>query len=59
METIEISLAEYYNNSQYFPFMPESIFNALEAAFLDGEEIVKVSKTEFEGMLLVFQNNGQ
>ena len=56
METIEITLAEYYNKPQYFPFMPEVVFNALETAFLEGKEITTVPKSEFEKMLLEYQN---
>jgi hypothetical protein len=56
METIEIAIVEYYNKPQYFPFMPEVIFNALEAAFLEGKETAEVPKVEFESMLSEYQN---
>ena len=57
METIEISLSEYYNNPKYYAFMPEVIFDALEDAFLKGEEVAIVPKQEFENMLFDFQNS--
>lgn len=56
METIEIAIAEFYNKVQFFPFMPEVIFNALEAAFLEGKETAEVPKAEFESMLSEYQN---
>jgi len=56
METIEINLSEYYDNPTYYGFMPEVIFNAMEAAFLDGKDTAEVPKTEFEAMLNGFNN---
>ena len=56
METINVKLSEYYDNSKYYGFMPEIIFNALESAFLDGKETAEVSKPEFETMLNNFNN---
>lgn len=59
METIEITIAEYYNNPQYYPVMPEVVFNALEAAFLEGKETAEVPKVEFESMLLAIQKKSK
>lgn len=56
MDMIEIAITEYYNKPQYFPFMPEVIFNALEVAFLEGKEKAEVPKADFENMLLEYQN---
>jgi len=56
METIEIKLSDYYDNPKYYGYMPESVFNALESAFLDCKETAKVSKSEFEAMLNDFNN---
>lgn len=56
MEMIEIAINEYYNKPQYFPFMQENIFNALEVAFLEGKETAEVPKADFEKMLLEYQN---
>jgi hypothetical protein len=56
METIEINLSEYYNEPKYYRFMPKSVFNALEAAFLAGEETAVVPKADFQGMLNDFNN---
>jgi hypothetical protein len=51
MEQIEITVAEYYARPWYYPFMPESIFKALEKAFLDEEPTALVSKIEFDLMM--------
>ncbi|MDR1584055.1 MAG: hypothetical protein LBS55_12525 [Prevotellaceae bacterium] len=50
METIEIKVSEYYDNQKYYAFMPETVFNALEAAFLDGRDTAFVSKAAFDEM---------
>jgi len=51
METIEIKLSEYYDTNKYYRFMPKSIFNALETAFLAGEKTAVVPKSDFQEML--------
>ena len=56
METIDIKVAEYYNQPKYFPYMPEPVFNALEEAFIAGKEAAIVPKAAFETMLLEFNN---
>jgi hypothetical protein len=50
METIEIKVSEYYTNQKYYRFMPEIVFNALEAAFLEGRDTALVSKAAFDEM---------
>ncbi|MDR1459696.1 MAG: hypothetical protein LBI60_05735 [Bacteroidales bacterium] len=50
METIEIKVSEYYNNPKYYAFMPEIVFNALESAFLDGNDTAIVPKAAFDEM---------
>jgi hypothetical protein len=54
METIEIRVLEYYDNSRYYRFMPEVVFDALEAAFLDGRETALVHRVAFDEMLKEF-----
>lgn len=56
METIVIRVAEYYNKPKYYGVMPEVVFNALEAAFINGEESAVVPKADFEAMLKDFSN---
>lgn len=56
MATIEIKITEYYDNPQYYPYMPETVFNALERAFLDGKETAEVSKDDFDKMIINYKN---
>ena len=51
MGTIEIKVSEFYDKPKYYPDMPEEIFNALEAAFINGEKFAIVPKFAFELML--------
>lgn len=55
-ETIEIKVAKYYDNPKYYGDMPEVVFNALEAAFINGRETAVVPKAAFETMLNSFEN---
>jgi hypothetical protein len=50
METIEIKVSEYYDNPKYYAFMPEIVFDALEAAFLEGRDTALVPKAAFDEM---------
>ncbi len=51
MQTINISVAAWYGNTQYYSFMPRTIFAALESAFLSGSYTAAVDRAEFEEML--------
>jgi hypothetical protein len=59
MKTAIIEVAEYYNNPQYYPYMPETVFNSLEEAFLAGRETTEVPEADFSKMLSAFQNSKQ
>lgn len=48
---VEINVDEYYSNISYYPFIPASIFDALEAAFLNGSATVAVPVEEYSRML--------
>lgn len=55
-ETIRIKVCGPYNKPKYYPYMPESIFDALElaelkAAWNDEEGYVDVPKPLFEKMI--------
>ena len=56
MSTIEIQVAEYYNKPKFYGFMPEEIFNALEAAFIEGKDTAGVPAEAFNLMLKQFYN---
>lgn len=55
METTIIEVAQYYNNPQYYPYMPETVFNSLEEAFLAGRETAEVPEADFNTMLSAFK----
>ena len=57
METIEIKTSEYYDNPNYYAFIPEVVFNALESAFLAGKEVAVVPKSEYDSMILAIRNS--
>lgn len=59
---ILIDNGEYYNKPEYWPYMPEDIFDALELSelkgALNGEKIkTKVSRRSFEKMLNDYKNS--
>ena len=49
--TTKINVAEYYGNPSYYSVMPNVIFNALELAYLKGEQFASVAKNEFDKMI--------
>lgn len=55
METITINVADFYGNPSYYSVMPEAIFDALELANLNGEPTCKVSKTQFDEMIVEYK----
>lgn len=54
---IDIYVSEFYNRPEYFPFMPATIFNALEQAFIDGDETARVSVSDFDTMMDKFKQS--
>jgi hypothetical protein len=56
MEKIEISVMEYYARPWYYPFMPQSLFKALEEAFLNDQKTARVSKAEYEQMMREYRS---
>ena len=55
METITINVADYYGNPSYYSVMPESIFDALEMAYLRGEQTTTVDNVLFEAMIIDYK----
>lgn len=51
MQTINISVAEYYGNTKYYGVMPRWLFAALERAFVSGSPSAAVDQVSFETML--------
>lgn len=54
METIKIKVNDYYGNPSYYSVMPQDIFDALELASLQGEEIATVNKDQFDTMIVEY-----
>ena len=51
MEMIKIKVSDYYGNPSYYSVMPQAIFDALEAAALNGEEYMQIEKALFNQMI--------
>lgn len=51
-ERIRIRVNDYYGNPSYYSIMPQPIFDALEAAALNGEEYMQVDKVQFDQMVI-------
>lgn len=52
---VEINVNDYYGNPSYYSVMPQEIFDALEAANLNGEPTCKVSKSQFDEMIVEYK----
>ena len=44
---MEIKVSTFYNCQALYPYMPRAIFDALEAAWLDGRELASVPAEAF------------
>lgn len=53
---IEINVSEFYNQPQYYPYMPADIFNALEQAYIDGRDTARVPVVMFDDMMNKFNS---
>lgn len=51
MTTIQVKVSDYYGVPSYYSVMPRPIFDALEAATLNGEEYIDVEKALFDTMI--------
>lgn len=61
METITIKVKDYYSKPEYYPYMPQVIFDALELAelkgeLLDGDVLAEVPKDDFNRMIFEYNN---
>ena len=52
---MRIKVKDYYGNPDYYSVMPQAIFDALEAAYLDGQEFTDVDKAQFDKMVWNYQ----
>ena len=51
MDRIKIKVSEYYGNASYYSVMPQSLFDLLEAAFLNGDEFVLAEKSQVDKLI--------
>jgi hypothetical protein len=54
---VEVSVDKYYSNRGYYPFIPLSVFQALEKAYLDGKETALVPEEEYNRMVSNINNS--
>lgn len=52
-----VNVDELYNNTEIYRFMPKSIFDALERAFLDGRQTAEVPESDYIRMIIEMQLN--
>ena len=52
---VEINVNDFYGNPSYYSVMPDAIFDARELASLKGEPTCKVSKTQFDEMIVEYK----
>ncbi len=44
---MEIAINTLYSNRELYPFIPRHVFDALEAAYLDGKEVITINKADY------------
>ena len=57
METVEVKISEFYSSGKYFPYMPRVVFEALERAFLNGEQTALVPAGAYNEMMYEYKKN--
>lgn len=50
-KTITISVAQWYGKTEYYRYMPRTMFSALEAAFISGSATAVVALTDLEQVI--------
>jgi hypothetical protein len=50
MDSIIINVHEFYNHTWYYPFMTESLKQAIEDAFQKDEDQIMVNRQDLENM---------
>lgn len=48
---MEIAINTLYSNRELYPFIPRHVFDALEAAYLDGKEVITIDEAEYSAIL--------
>lgn len=44
---MEIAINTLYSNRELYPFIPRHVFDALEAAYLDGKEVITINEADY------------
>ncbi|MBD5228827.1 MAG: hypothetical protein HDS69_02120 [Bacteroidales bacterium] len=44
---MEIVINTLYSNRELYPFIPRHVFDALEAAYLDGKEVITIDEVDY------------
>ena len=44
---MEIVISTFYSNRELYPFIPRHVFDALEAAYLDGKEVITIDEADY------------
>lgn len=44
---MEIAINILYSNRELYPFIPRHVFDALEAAYLDGKEVITINEADY------------
>ncbi len=51
MGKVTIELEPYYTNRAYYPYIPAAVFDALEAAYLEGAESAEIPEEEYNELI--------
>lgn len=48
---VEVNVDKFYSNRSLYPFIPAVVFDALEAAYLSGNECALIPEREYNIMM--------
>lgn len=48
---VEVNVDKFYSNRALYPFIPAVVFDALEAAYLSGNECAQIPEGEYKEMM--------
>ena len=48
---MEIKINALYPKRELYPFIPRHVFDALEAAYLDGMEVITIDEAEYNAIM--------
>lgn len=56
VDMIKVEIEGYYNRPEFYPYMPKEIFDKLEAAAMQGEDLAELPRELFEKMVEDFES---